>query len=69
MKKLTFKRRRFAVFRCAQNVVDDVGFPPWYLRWKIYTTSTLNVVKTPGCHPISAKAVSIFKIFDVRHGS
>jgi hypothetical protein len=28
MKKLTFKRRRFAVFRCAQNVVDDVGFPP-----------------------------------------
>jgi hypothetical protein len=26
--KLTFKRRRFAVFWCAQNVVDDVGFPP-----------------------------------------
>ena len=24
-------------------------------------------MKTPGCHPISAKAASIFKIFDVRH--
>ena len=30
MKKLTFKLRRFAVFRCVQNVVDDVGFPPWH---------------------------------------
>ena len=30
IKKLTFKRRRFAVFRCVQNVVDDVGFPPWH---------------------------------------
>jgi hypothetical protein len=24
---------------------------------------------TPGCNSISAKTVSIFKIFDVRHGS
>ena len=34
MKKFTFMRRRFAVFRCAQNVVDDVGFLEWYfLVW------------------------------------
>jgi hypothetical protein len=58
MKKLTFKRRRFAVFRCAQNVVDDVGFPPWYLRWKIYTTSTLNVVKR-----ISKNIINFFLAF------
>ena len=34
MKKITFMRRRFAVFRCAQNVVDYVGFLEWYfLVW------------------------------------
>jgi hypothetical protein len=34
LKKLTFKRRRFAVFRCAHTVVDDVGFPPCYFNWE-----------------------------------
>jgi hypothetical protein len=32
-------------------------------------TKAIVCCVTPGCNPILAKAVSIFKIFDVRHGS